>query len=174
MEYELARIFGALVQSKAEGATRAYGCVASFIGRKDMVAMAFECYPKSDDPIVACFPKILDDAVEFCVRRNEIAHGIVQEYSNRATGGYGPTSRGFYLIPPPHGSKKHSSLKARKKRYYEEMRALDRAMQNWPPLEKYAYTSAQINSYRHGFSDLRERLWPIADRLYEITAALLK
>jgi hypothetical protein len=112
MESALARIFGALVQSRAEGALRAYGSVVSFSGRKDMLTMAFECYPKKDDPIASAFPNLLDEIKEFSARRNEIAHGIAKEFYSHEFGKQ-PTSRGSYLVAPWYGSKKQSSVSTR-------------------------------------------------------------
>lgn len=179
LECQLARAFGALVQSKEEGALRAYGCVASFSARSDMLTMVFDCYPESHDPTVTGFPKLLEEAKKFSARRNEIAHGVVQSFRFRDTSsreGYfrEPTDRGFYLVPPWYGSRKQTSLRARQKRFFEEMSGLDQVTQNWPPFEKYAYTAAQIDIYRTRFEELTERLWPIADRLFAITTDLLE
>jgi hypothetical protein len=161
IESALGRIFGALILSSAEGASRAYGAIGNFSGRKDMLTAAFECYPYTDDPAVSGFPDILNVIYEFSARRNEIAHGWAKQYWD------GRKSRGCYLVPPDYSSRKRISLKERANRYW----ALDGfsiAMQKWPPLEKYAYTAAQIDIYRASFAALEAQLPPIGDRLYEI------
>jgi hypothetical protein len=159
-------MFAALVQAKEEGAFRAYGCVTSFLGRRDMLSMAFACYPKNDDPQLASFPKLLETINQFSARRNEIAHGIT------VTLWFNQVKLGVYLKPAAYNSRKRLSLKDMNKLAWEAQGP--DFLEKFPHVEKYAYTAAQIDYYREQFLALKRDLVPIWTRVRELNGDPIK
>ncbi len=133
LETSIALCFSAIVGALMnQSAMRAYGTVASFSGRRDMVKAAFDVFELRDHPKVAPFAPLLNRAGNFSARRNEIAHGVV----TRVTVDNVP--QGSYLVPPRYNSNKH--------KYREPISMLG--------LGDYAYTAAQIHEYAQHFHDL--------------------
>jgi hypothetical protein len=97
VEGSLGILYGTLVGniSDTSPAMRAYGAVAAFSTRKDMVNEASAAYFFSNNsPLQPAIASLLIEAKEFATRRNEIAHGIIQPYY---TGGLAPS--GYALGP---------------------------------------------------------------------------
>jgi len=142
LEVYLAMMFGALCETREEGAQRAYGVVASFSGRSDMLLEAFACFRREEEKAkIATFPKLVDRIGKFSARRNEIAHGIVSAVTN------GGRSLGLYLCAPMYNSRKSYSFAA----WRETAPARSVSVS---PLSKYAYTAAQIDYYSGQFGAL--------------------
>jgi hypothetical protein len=83
-EETLATIFASLVTGQqTEAAERAYGSVVSFSGRIEMIKAALEGFlfhvPESAEHLKKPLTDMLREALQFSGRRNEIAHGVVQE-----------------------------------------------------------------------------------------------
>jgi hypothetical protein len=83
LENTMAHIFISLVSDNdSEPAARAFGSVMTFRGRIEMIESAAEAYfflYPEDFGIKKRLADWLDEAAKFSARRNEIAHGIVQE-----------------------------------------------------------------------------------------------
>ena len=96
-EGTLGLLYGELVGDTRETspALRAYGAVAAFSTRRDMVLEAAKAYffnkPSYLEKEIIL---IISDAKEYAARRNEIAHGIIQPYY---TGGLAPSG---YVVGP--------------------------------------------------------------------------
>jgi hypothetical protein len=127
---------------------RAYGSILTFRGRSGMVAAAGAAYflAEPEDEIEKADQRselkhIINLSDKYSGRRNEIAHGMVGEYSAPD----GPV-RGLALLPPPYAERKntlHTELDARINPYH---RLTSPA---------YAYTTAEINYFAERFRELR-------------------
>jgi hypothetical protein len=87
---------------------RAYGAVASFSGRADMLNAAIEAsfFGKTavaDRMVKAGLERLIERAIGFSGRRNDIAHGVVGEHPHYYSGTgalfSGPQTLGFVLLP---------------------------------------------------------------------------
>lgn len=150
-EGALGQIFNELCEAPGEGPFRAYGAVAAFTGRADMLQEAFEVARKRDHKQVSDLPALLKRARLLAARRNEIAHGIV---TNRSGGG---KNLGSYLCPAQYNSRKNLSAKD-----WED--AWD-GVGTLPWRARYAYTAAQLDHYRQLFFGLDERARTICGAL---------
>lgn len=125
-------------------AVRAYGAVATFRGRVEMIRAAAEAY-------FAAYPNpggekllddLLDEASNFSARRNEIAHGFVNGWRPEDSP---DTPKGFVLMPfnyTPRKSKFDATA----------------TMQTRPPRPKlrpsYLYSAKEIDTFRSHFERL--------------------
>jgi hypothetical protein len=124
---------------------RSYGTVSSFSTRLDMLKEASAAYFAKYPGIRAeeC-ADLWDSARNFSVRRNEIAHGIVQPYY---VGGLAPT--GFALGPSRHAT--------RKKKLFRIEETSSHSV-----ISSYAYTYNELAYFRSRFEILglqTSRLW---------------
>lgn len=84
LENTLGSIFSMLVTpSEGEIASRAFGSILTFRGKKEMIEAAAEAffftYPDTDGKVEPYLKDLLTETHKFSNRRNEIAHGIVQQ-----------------------------------------------------------------------------------------------
>jgi len=105
----LGLIFGVFVGSYDGDAPamRAYGTVASFKARIDMIKAAADAhFMKHPNSASAIFDHICEEAIGFSARRNEIAHGVVQLYYPD-----GKNAAGSVLGPSLHATRKRKLSK---------------------------------------------------------------
>jgi hypothetical protein len=156
VENSLANIFTLLVGAREispprEPAARAYGAIASFKTRLDLLRAAAEAYFRlspldlNDEKVVRHnsnlrkeFVRLVGLAAKFSERRNNVAHGIVGHN----------TGRGHYLTPPLYSAKKYPLSEIPKSTW-------DRAA--------YAFTAEDIHFYRGRFDDLYDELAELAE-----------
>ena len=102
-EVWLSRIFAELTgyDRGTSPAMRAYGAIMAFGSRADMVKAAAEAYftHHPSPGIHNRLRDLLKLALKYSPRRNEIAHGIVYDLSQRGIASY-------YLMPPEYASNK--------------------------------------------------------------------
>jgi len=142
LEGYLSLIFSAMVGPGEEplAASRAYGSVASFIGRNEMLWAAAEAYLSlhPDALLQASLETILKEAKKASPRRNEIAHGIVQPLMAM------DRSITWALVPAYYATNK---------------RNLDRS-------PKYAFSSIEIMGFGHKFNELADPTEQLLTDLY--------
>jgi hypothetical protein len=156
-ENALADVFALFVGAREiipprEPAVRAYGVIAGFKTRLDMVQAAAESYfqlTKKDaedekvrtanDALRERFKRTAKCALKLSERRNNIAHGIVGQHG-----------RGHFLTPPLYAAKKYPLSEI-------PISVWERAA--------YAFTAEDIHSYRERFDDLYDELSTLADDL---------
>lgn len=143
------------VSPPRDPAVRAYGSVASFNSRADMVDAAGEAYlhpprqpsdPKLEkfkDELRTNLRSLFKQVRGFGDRRNDIAHGIVS--SNQL---------GSFLYPPLYNAKKYPMGGG--------LTVHERA--------KFCYSAVEIHYYRQHFEDLYDRLQSFCTSLREIWA----
>jgi hypothetical protein len=155
-ERMLAMLFAAFLSPTLFGlpAQRAYGSVITFRGRANMVEAAGEAYflaePHTDHQ--AALKSILKLGDKFSARRNEIAHGIVGEYSSPA--GH---VRGLALLPPEHATNK------RNLRTDINVKVAWAAKLTAP---RYAYTSVEIGFFAEKFKELEKPASDLINQIY--------
>jgi hypothetical protein len=159
VEAALASLFAVFVSARKNAsfwspAIQAYGSIASFKSRCDMIRIAADAYfstRKSITDTKKHFKELLDLAGNYSARRNEIAHGKVSEvfwYDKRKRA----KSHGFYLLPSlfnPRKNKKATGM-------------------------VYYYVSGDLIHYRQEFTKLYLRLEGFRRALTTRQAALLK
>lgn len=138
-------------------AVRAYGAVAGFSGRADMLQAAAEGFfewiprgaPHEDHKLTEYrkklsdeFGDLLDEARGFALRRNEIAHGIV-------TGGSPP----HYLYPPLYSARKY------------RVRNPDLTMHE---RASFCYSAIEVHYYEAQFHALENKLHDFNYRLRSV------
>lgn len=129
----LALLFGVFLgeEGVSLAAQRAYGSVASFSGRLDLLKGAasgyFERHPHEDHE--AAFKSLAKNALRASARRNEIAHGSVTLYPRWCAA---EDTVGYLLMPASYSSVKNDD--------------------HWEP--KYAYNAETIHQYGRQFRDL--------------------
>jgi hypothetical protein len=142
VETSLAKLFAVLVSARGKStfwlpAVQAYGSIASFKNRCDMIRVAGDAHFSTRQKIAdkgGPFSKLIGEAGQYAARRNEIAHGKVSEvfwYDARKKS----KSGGFYLLPSlfnPRKVKKSGIA--------------------------YAYVSADLLHYKQEFSKLHLRI----------------
>jgi hypothetical protein len=142
-EIRVARLFGVLIGVPTSvPALRAYGAVATFQVRKQMVIAAADSLfktkpnPTLHKKITDIFHRYLDHAA---ARRTEIAHGIVITTN--------PTRRriNHFLAPPYYSSKKRDDAAK----------------------PTYLYSSQEIVAYTRGFEELTIHIHNIVDELLD-------
>jgi hypothetical protein len=118
VENECARLFAVFVSAQQRRtyeapALRAFGCVISSRTRCDMLRMAAAAYfvkrPKKKRFHGDQFDKLMKAYVGYGDRRNEIAHGRVQNVlltERRSKRGHRLPALGFYLLPSFYNPKK--------------------------------------------------------------------
>jgi hypothetical protein len=157
VEAALAQIFACLVTSQVpEPASRAYGSLQSFRGQKEMIEAAAEAfffvYPDTIARLKAPLHDLLAEVAGFSSRRNEIAHGVVQENSGNM-----PYRRGFFgLSAPvigPVGFVLRASDHATKKTKLEKGGSILTPISYLPD---YVYSSAEVLSFASHFDRLRD------------------
>lgn len=104
LEETLGKIFSLLMGPESfEMARRAYGRVTAFNTRKAMLVEAFGSYRHRNDPAIGNWSKLFKNAAELAVRRNEIAHGVVNRWEQNGR------LFGYYLLPNSFNSLKNRS-----------------------------------------------------------------
>ncbi len=153
-EGSLGILYGTLVGniSDTSPAMRAYGAVAAFSTRKDMINEASAAYFFSNNsPLQPAIASLLIEAKEFATRRNEIAHGIIQPYY---TGGLAPS--GYALGPS------RFAVRKRKLSRHPELE-IDLAV------GIYAYTSDLLLGFSRHFGVLSIKCRGICAKLSEFS-----
>src|ERR1700730_9509767 len=159
VEAALASLFAVFVSARKNAsfwspAIQAYGSIASFKSRCDMIRIAADAYFSTRKNIAdrkKHFKELLDLAGNYSARRNEIAHGKVSEvfwYDERKRA----KSHGFYLLPSlfnPRKNKKATGM-------------------------VYYYVSGDLIHYRQEFTKLYLRLEGFRRALKTRQAAPLK
>lgn len=133
LEMELANIFGTLVHTQWIGAARAYGVVAGFHSRREMIEEAAEVHFRyihtENTALEPELRSILKEARRLSEHRNAIAHGIVSRVVRDGV------DIGYWLGPAHYNSRKIEL-----------------------PMEpRFEYDSAQIDAFRIQFAQLKER-----------------
>lgn len=123
-----------------------------------MLEQAFASFPGRGEPVVKDFPELLNRIHQFCARRNEIAHGVVWQFSTVAG------DLGFYLVPAAYNSRKRLARDA-----FNALRPMTSDVP-WHAGLKYAYTSAQIDYYGRKFFELGGEVLMIDDALSALAA----
>jgi hypothetical protein len=146
-ERVLSHIFAGLVSDRDDDlpALRAYGSIVTFRGRTEMIRAAAEAY-------FAAYPnpgghtllkKLLDDALEFSGRRNEIAHGFVNGWRPEQA----PKSDHGFVLMPFHYSPRKSK--------FDTSEILMQSSPRRPVLRQaYIYSSKEIDAFRVQFESL--------------------
>ena len=134
-------------------AQRAYGAIMTYRGRADMVKAAFAAFmnnklryePETDKALAKQisdeFSALVNRSNKYSPRRNEIAHGFVQEWID----GCGD-SCGFALFPTSYSTNKNSLAAPDEAQYQRRL--------PWPD---YIYSSAEIGAYGEQFSGLQRQ-----------------
>lgn len=109
----LGQIFCMLIEApkEARSARRAYRAVRTFEGRIQMIKVAAEVYFQDrhfysevpDDGLKSDLSKLIGQALNFVARRNDIAHGVMQDYVISKTSML--LGRGHVLYPSMANSK---------------------------------------------------------------------
>ena len=153
MESHLGKVFSFLCGGDVlnEGAVRAYGLVVSSTTRIEMLREAYTCFPNKDLITAYEFPRLLNTIGKFGARRNEIAHGMVTQYTENQQ------PQGHFLVPARYNSRKNLGwLERREREAYEGA---------WV-LGNYAYNSNQIDYYRSHFEQLSSKAFQVQSALY--------
>jgi hypothetical protein len=148
-EGQLGLLYAGLVDAHhaSAPALRSYGVITAFSTRIDMLREATFAFffGKNKDDLRDDVIDTLNTAKEFSTRRNEIAHGVVQQYSPKE----GDYVSGFVIGP--------SYFAVRKKKI-----TLNELTNNIEVRDSYAYTSKELNIFSAHFEELAEdvmRLW---------------
>ncbi len=96
--------------SKDLAASRAYGAIMSFTGRAEIIKAASEAlfFVTPNSELEAQFEHMMENAVGFSGRRNDLAHGVVghhPNYSKWIEEGEDPED-GYVLLPAEYATKK--------------------------------------------------------------------
>jgi hypothetical protein len=135
-EDALGGIFALFVAGgRSKAAVRAYFSVRTFEGRADMLRAASQAYfsehPNSE--LQQQFKAILSAATSFAPRRNDIAHGVVDQFRSDPASARPRRLKSFGLYPS------YANFK-------------DRALDQTP---SYCYSSVEIDRYSDEFSALQ-------------------
>lgn len=160
-EQAFAALFEFLVGTSIQSlpAFRAYGAIISFSQRSKAVEVAADAFfilnrkNSTFHPLKAEFRDVLKLANEFAIRRNDIAHGIVSDYTTPK--GY---SLGVALQPPRHAAR-YNSLSPNERM----LMRIDSPVNVTPD---YAYTSAEVRYFCEKFEELAKRCAKLAYRFY--------
>ena len=145
----LSLIFASIVGGREDNlpALRAYGAIATFRGRAEMIGAAAEAYfaaypnPGGEELI----KKLLSDAINFSNRRNEIAHGFVNGWRPEDA----PPSDAGWVSMPFHYSPRKSK--------FDRSKVAPQSMPVRPALRHaYLYSSKEINAFRAQFEALTQ------------------
>ena len=181
MEDIVARLFSALVGDRvalmASPATRAYGTVATFRGRKEMVSAAAQSYffEKEHKGRLAEIKSFLNSCSDWSARRNEIAHGVVRQIILETHPLFQEelTDLTYYLIPANYNSNKvrliPRDLSIKQKKGQSERDAIKSYIENFLQngVGKYKYNSQQVSYYADGFAKLAESGEQVLERFLE-------
>ena len=143
VESSLAQLFAVFVSARGKStfwkpAVQAYGSIASFKSRCEMVRVAADAFFDTRKSLEVAKPRLktlMTEAGQYSGRRNEIAHGKVSELFWNSPG-RAAKSGGFYLLPSlfnPRKVKKSTGL-------------------------SYLYTSTDLTHYRQEFTKLHLRI----------------
>ena len=136
----LGEIYAFLIGSALQTtpAMRSYGAISSFSSRVDMIKAAAAAYFTTNNKEPSEELKILlERAKSFSLRRNDIAHGIVQPFTHPS----GLQPRTYALLPSRHATRR------RRIEYNLEVSRFD-------SVHEYAYTSNEIKYFGSCFSSL--------------------
>jgi hypothetical protein len=109
-------------------AVRAYGSIAGFTGRREMLDAAANAYffQFPNEQALTAYRRLINEAQKLSARRNEIAHGRVIQIP----------FHGFYLMPATYNSKKNPIAGTR----------------------AYAYSSSEITVYTLHFKRVGDEI----------------
>jgi len=141
VEGHLALVFNELVSEKwSAPAHRAYGSIVAFKGRSDLIKSAGEIFfvMNLDEALWDKLKATLNVLGRASPRRNDIAHGIAQPLTGRATDG-------FALMPGFYATNRRDLA----------------------GIAKYAMSSAEIKRFGQQFYDLQAPVKEIGDALAE-------
>jgi hypothetical protein len=154
VENGCARLFAILVSAHRQRtydapAVRAYGCVVSFKSRAEMLRNAATAYfakrKGSKDLFEKAFKSIMKEYVLYSDRRNEIAHGCVQNVfvtGKRNKRGRRYEAVGLYLLPSFYNPKKFKD-----------------------DIFTYRYTSSDVTHYAQEFLKLHLRISDLVEKM---------
>lgn len=142
LEETLAGIFAYFVAAETvvdynSPAIRAYGSIAAFSGRKDMLDAAAKAFfhKNQNDADYAEYTRLIKLACLFSPRRNEIAHGrVVRDFELTVSGA--SANHGHFLFPSSYMARKNPIAEA--------------------PV--YKYTSRQIANFTDQFEELADKV----------------
>lgn len=153
-ESDLAGVFTALLSPSLFllPAERAYGSILTFRGRSEMIEAAAEAFfiAKPNRRKHHILKAILKKAGRYSARRNEIAHGIVGEYSTPAG-----KVQGLALMPSTYSTNK---------------RYLAQRGRSYNTMPRYAYTTSEIQYFEWRFRQLVKPTRWLAMDLYRYFA----
>lgn len=142
LEANLSLMFAYIIEPKegSEEARRAYGSIATFRGRAEMLlAAAAVRFAADTGPVHGDIKSLVNLLTSRAsARRNEIAHGVVQ-YTDPAG------TRRYLLVPPWYATAK-------------------RRLPNSPT---YAYDAATVNRFGKQFEDLMPKVWRIHEAVQQ-------
>jgi hypothetical protein len=134
VENAYAQLFAGIMHGGMwNAAPRVYGSIISPSGRRDALAAAAEIFfhgVNATDEHRDQLKILLNHHQQATARRNDIAHGVVSEISER----------GFYLIPSPYNTTKT-------KDFFLHMDTKGAAELNMLDLYDYAYTAKEILAF---------------------------
>lgn len=155
LESTISDIFAALVESKSQAASRAYGNIASSVGRIQALDCAaeifFETHQNIDRSAYISMVKVVGSAAP---RRNDFAHGTVKIYAAKnVIGG------GHYLVAPDYNTRRTDA--------FISFPVGDKEGEDpfsWAP-SNYAFTAAQITVFTKRFARLEREALNLARSL---------
>ena len=124
--------------SQTSPAMRSYGCVTVNATRSEMIRTAASAYFITNNiQHIADLNVMLNKARHFSARRNDIAHGIVQPFTQP----HGITPQTFALVPSRHSAKR-------------KRLELNLGTNKYDAVYEYAYTSNEIKYFGNCFDGL--------------------
>ena len=152
LEIELGQLFAVLVESPSQAASRAYGVVASALGRRDLLEKAAEVYfAKRSEDDYTTFDNLMKALKHASTCRNNIAHGHVREYAAPDMEG-----GGFYLVAPDYNTRRTVAF-------------IDLSADSADPFaysrHRYAYTATQVTEVGGRFAVLAREANNLARQL---------
>ena len=158
MEHYFARIFGFFTSGDDTFvAERAYGAVISFNGRNELLSSAAEAYfyTRPAHKMEKRFDDLRKLTKKYSPRRNEIAHGLVQQIAldtprppgMDAVTHFKQTTR-YLLLPPEYATNKNTLTPLKEDGSFPPYRTQGR----------YAYSSREIRAYSDHFTEIRASL----------------
>ena len=148
-EFDLGLMFITLLRAdEGVAARRAYGSIVTFRGRLELIEAAAEAYflihraPR----VKADFRSLMNRAQKYGARRNEIAHGRVEEFKSDKR-----SKDGWALYPSHFSSNKMTLVGTRRRKVWRHLHTRLAVTQ-----PRYVYTAAEINAFAKHFWDLAQ------------------
>lgn len=161
-EFDLGLMFITLLRAN-EGiaARRAYGSIITFRGRLEMIEAAAEAYflVHRAPRVKADFRSLMNRAQKYGARRNEIAHGRVQEFKLERR----KKSDGWALYPSHFNSNKMTLSGTRRRKVYLHVHARLAVTQ-----PRYVYTSTEISAFAAHFRELADETSKLLGRVGDL------